>query len=63
MVQVPFLPAFHVPGKDLQSVPFRLGVEPGLPATAGGVNAVSRRNNTPIALLDVFILNIFKTSP
>lgn len=60
MVQVPFLPAFHVPPKDLQRVPFRDGVEPGLPALADGISVTrSRSDKTPTKFFDLFDLNIF----
>jgi hypothetical protein len=59
MVHVPFLPAFHVPPKDLQRVPFRDGIEPGLPALADGISVIrSRSDKTPIAPLDLLTLNI-----
>jgi hypothetical protein len=59
MVQVPNFPAFHVPAKDLHSVPFRDGVEPGLPALADGASDTrSRSDKTPIALFDLLKLNI-----
>lgn len=46
----------------MQIDPFRLGIVPGFPAIAGGVR-VTRSTNaiTPIALFDLFILNIFIT--
>jgi len=63
MVQEPVLPAFHVPGKDLQIVPFRDGVESGLAAIADGVSVTrSMSAKIPIRLLDLFILRIFNTS-
>jgi len=63
MEQVPFLPAFHVPPMDLQTVPFRDGVEPGLPALADGASDTrSRSDKTPIVPLDLLTLNIIKTS-
>jgi hypothetical protein len=63
MEQVPVLPAFHVPGKDLQRVPFRDGIETGLAALEDGVSVTrSVSEKIPIRLLDLFILNIFNTS-
>ena len=59
MEQVPFLPAFHVPPKDLQRVPFSDGVEPGLPALADGASDTrSRSDKTPIVPLDLLTFNI-----
>lgn len=59
MEQVPVLPAFHVPPKDLQRVPFRDGVEPGLPALADGASVTrSRSDKTPITLFNLLTLNI-----
>ena len=54
MVQVPILPAFQVPPKDLQSVPVRLKSPPvDLPASAEGESVMrSMKAKTPITLLD-----------
>ena len=58
-MQVPYFPAFQVPPKDLQTVPLRDGVEPGLPALADGASDTrSRSAITPIAPLDLFTFNI-----
>ena len=60
MVQVPDFPAFHVPGNDLHSVPFRDGIEFGLPALADGASVTrSRSDKTPTTFFDLLDLNIF----